>query len=116
MNKNDPRQFFLIMNCIAENIENLDNGTITLDNFEVPEIQTFELEVVATTWESQFGTYDIDYEGYMTKEQLEINYDELIPDWSNPFDWDYEYTDTEQDDSDIDQRRLRKIKSFPIYE
>jgi hypothetical protein len=52
----------------------------------------------------------------MTKEQLEINYDELIPDWSYPFDWDYEYTDTEQDESDTDQRRLRKIKSFPIYE
>jgi len=116
MNKDDVRQFFFIMNCIAENIENLDNGTITLDNFEVPEIQTFELEVVVTIWESEFGTYDIDYEGYMTKEQLEINYDELIPDWSYPFDWDYEYTDTEQDESDTDIRRLRKIKSFPIYE
>ena len=114
-NEMNVNEFFFIMNSISENIENLSNDTFTLDNFKVPTFNTFELSVGVTLWETEYGSYTINYTDYITKDQLERDYDDLIEDYGNPYDWDYEYDDTETDDTDFDVRVIEETNREEIY-
>ena len=67
---------------------------------------------------TEYGDYNVYYEGYATKEQLyrSDNWDHLIPEWSNQYDHDMDYRDSEVYDSDLDITETNLIRTTNIYE
>jgi hypothetical protein len=114
----DYEFYFFLMNCIWKNISLLNSQQLTEENIEVPTYNEYEVEVNVVEDSSEYGDYDVYYEGYATKEQLyrSDNWDHLIPEWSNPYDHDMDYRDSEVYDSDLDITETNLIRTTNIYE
>jgi len=110
--------FFFLMNCISENIILLDQKQLTVENIVVPTYKEYSADLRVDEDSHEYGEYVIEYEGYITKTQLENydNYEELIPDWSNPYEYDPDYRDSEVDNSDVEMRDLNLENEEDLYE
>ena len=114
----DYEFYFFLMNCIWKNISLLNSQQLTEENIEVPTYNEYEVEVDVVEDSSEYGDYDVYYEGYATKEQLyrSDNWDHLLLEWSNPYDHDMDYRDSEVYDSDLDITEINLIETTNIYE
>lgn len=110
--------FFFLMNCISENIILLDQKQLTVENIVVPKYKEYSADIHVDEDSHEYGEYVIEYEGYITKTQLEDpdNFDELIPDWHNPYEYEPDYRDSEVDNSDVEMRDLNLENEEDLYE
>lgn len=114
----DYEFYFFLMNCIWKNISLLNSQQLTEENIEVPTFKEYEVEVSVNEDSSEYGSYDVEYEGYATKQQLynSENWEYLIPEWSNPYSQDIDYRDSEVDNADLDINEINLIETTDIYE
>lgn len=114
----DYEFYFFLMNCIWKNISLLNSQQLTEENIEVPTFKEYEVEVSVNEDSSEYGNYDVEYEGYATKQQLynSENWEYLIPEWSNPYEHDIDYRDSEVDNTDLDINEINLIETTDIYE
>jgi len=110
--------FFFLMNCISENIILLNQKQLTVENIVVPKYREYTADMEVDEDRHEYGEYVIEYEGYITKTQLQDydNYEELIPDWSNPYEYDPDYSNEEVDNSDVSMDDLTLDKEEDLYE
>lgn len=69
--------FYYWMNALEENEDNLDNGTLTVDNVVVPTWNTFDIDTFEDRNEQVTVYYEGRVEGYFNEEQINRSFYEL---------------------------------------
>jgi hypothetical protein len=86
--------FFYFMNAIIDNSENLENGTLTLDNLKNPKEKEFQINVSEIRNETTKYYGKLEISGYYTESQLEKNVYNLYSEGEIEL-YDYEQVDSD---------------------
>ena len=101
--------FFYFMNAIIDNSENLENGSLTLDNLKNPKKKRFQLNITERRTETRKYWGELKISGYYTESQLEKNVYNLYSEGELDL-YDYDQVDSEYIDGDGDGVEIESVE------
>jgi hypothetical protein len=93
VNPKDIDQYYFWYHALSENEDELGNNTLSVDNVVVPEERELKYELKVVYWEKMVKTGEEYFTGYMTEEQFENSFYDLVTEDYLTFDINYTYHD-----------------------